>query len=372
MAYTQFHSLPHVNFQINRVFTYGEKACREKELWEAAGRISEFNIDAWYEVWRDLGQRAESEERFMHAAYYYRMAEFYMPDGRPEKQEAYARFRSCFYKAVEDEPIELFEAPYGGVVLPVMRLKAENEKDVIVIHGGYDSFMEEFFLESKKLMERGYTVVIFEGPGQGRTLREGLKMTPKWEKPTSTVLDYMNLDDVTLVGISLGGYLCLRAAAYEPRIKRVAAYDVIYDGLGGFTRHFPAEFRRMIEDGQADRVNEIIGEARKTSDLVDWAVAHGLFITGTETPFDYLSVLGEFHAGEISPLIKQDVLLLAGENDHLVPLEQFDMQKNALTNARSVHGRIFTAEEGGDQHCQVGNLDLAWDEITNWVDKIKG
>ena len=59
-----------------------------------------------------------------------------------------------------------------------------------------------------------------------------MKMTPDWEKCTSPVLDYFGLGDVTLIGVSLGGYLAARAAAFEPRIKRVVLYDIIYDFFG--------------------------------------------------------------------------------------------------------------------------------------------
>jgi pimeloyl-ACP methyl ester carboxylesterase len=52
-------------------------------------------------------------------------------------------------------------------------------------------------------------------------------MTPEWERPVSAVLDFLMLRAVTLVGISLGGYLALWAAAFEPRIQSVVAYDVV-------------------------------------------------------------------------------------------------------------------------------------------------
>ena len=368
MAYKQFVPLVNMNFQFNRVFTYGDAACREEELWEAAAKVKEFDFDTWHAEWNRLGRRAESEGRLMHAAYYHRLAEFFLPDHRPEKEETYKSFRSCFYRAVEGEDFERFEVPYGENSLPVMRLKAAEEKGIILLHGGYDSFMEEFYLESKKLPPQGYTVIIFEGPGQGRTLRDGLKMTSEWEKPVAAILDYFHLEGVTLVGISLGGYLALRAAAYEPRIARVVAYDVVWDALGCFTRHFPDEFRQMVLDGRKDEVNAAIEAARQTSDLVEWAVSHGMYINGSETPFDYLNTMSRFNTRELSPLIKQDVLVLAGENDHFIPVEYYDLQIKALTNARSVKGRMFTAAEGGDQHCQVGNLDLAWEEIIGWLD----
>ena len=58
---------------------------------------------------------------------------------------------------------------------------------------------------------------------------EKLPMTHEWEKPVAAVLDYIEAENVTLIGMSLGGYLALRAASLEPRIKRVIAYNVMPD-----------------------------------------------------------------------------------------------------------------------------------------------
>jgi hypothetical protein len=38
-----------------------------------------------------------------------------------------------------------------------------------------------------------------------------------------------------------------------------------------------------------------------------------------------------------------------------------------LVCARSVTARIFTAREGAEQHCQVGNSALARAEIVRWL-----
>jgi len=45
------------------------------------------------------------------------------------------------------------------------------------------------------------------------------------------VLDYFKLDHVTLAGLSMGGCLVMRAAAFEKRVDRVVAYDVYPDAL---------------------------------------------------------------------------------------------------------------------------------------------
>ena len=80
------------------------------------------------------------------------------------------------------------------------------------------------------LSKNNYEVVLFDGPGQGEAIyKHGRPFIIEWEKPVSAVLDYFELEDVTLLGASFGGWLVLRAAAFEKRVKRVIAYDVIYD-----------------------------------------------------------------------------------------------------------------------------------------------
>jgi len=47
-----------------------------------------------------------------------------------------------------------------------------------------------------------------------------------------------------------------------------------------------------------------------------------------------------------SELVKQDVLLFSGRNDHFVPFKMRDLQLKALTNARSVTDVVF--KKNGD------------------------
>ncbi len=69
-------------------------------------------------------------------------------------------------------------------------------------------------------------------------------------------------------------------------------------------------------------------------------------------------------------LITQDILLLAGQNDHYVPIKQFTDQILTLTNVHSLTARMFTSEETADNHCQIGNLGLAADVMLNWINQI--
>jgi alpha-beta hydrolase superfamily lysophospholipase len=75
--------------------------------------------------------------------------------------------------------------------------------------------MEELITTANYLFSDGFQVVLFEGPGQGAALRKNnLYMAHRWEEPVSAVLDFFNLDDVVLIGISLGGYPALQGGKY--------------------------------------------------------------------------------------------------------------------------------------------------------------
>ena len=102
MAYKQILPLPNLNFQMNRVLTHGEEACREEELLEIAPKLQDFDPMTWFEQWNMLAQRAESDGRLMHAAHYHRMSEFFLPAGKSEKDQAYNDFSRCFYAATQE------------------------------------------------------------------------------------------------------------------------------------------------------------------------------------------------------------------------------------------------------------------------------
>ena len=75
--------------------------------------------------------------------------------------------------------------------------------------------------------------------------------------------------------------------------------------------------------------------------------------------------LARFETAEASASIGQDVLLLAGSEDHYVPVQQWRDQIGKLSKARSITARLFTRSESAQNHCQVGNFGLALRTIVN-------
>lgn len=166
--------------------------------------------------------------------------------------------------------------------------------------------------------------------------------------------------------------MVLKAAAYEPRIKRAIAWDILFNGFDIWIGKLePAErvlLKFLFHLRAASIINALIGQAMKKSMVVDWGIRQSMYILGAKTPYEYLHSLQTSYPDDFFPLIKQDVLLLAGSEDFGIPLDQFYRQIEALKNVRSLTARLFTRAEQAQNHCQVGNLELALDVIMNWIE----
>jgi len=223
----------------------------------------------------------------------------------------------------------------------------------------------------------GFDVVFFDGPGQGATLEDShIPMTHEWEKPVKSILDYFHLDNVTLIGVSLGGCLVMRAAAYDKRVKRVVADDVCTDFFETLLRQFPAKSRKLVaflvkrkNALHAAVINSFIRKLCKKSLMLEWGVAQGMHVMGTNTPYEFLRKCTLFSTLDVSSLVTQDVLLMCGQEDHYIPLRQFYEQQRGLTKVRSLTARLFTKYETAQNHCQLGNVGLSVEVIVDWAER---
>jgi len=362
VGYHNFHEDKHINYQLNRWYSLGYFEFEKTS--EIGQQITGFSD--WKEVLGSCGEQATLDGNLLEAAFYYRAAEFFTLPSDPDKDELYNRFTARFYAAVQGDYFKKVSIPYEDTFLPALHFKPEEPKGVIVLHGGLDSFMEEYYSIAVYLKGAGYEIILFEGPGQGAALRkQNLHMTYQWEKPVGAVLDHFQIYNVTLIGISLGGFLAPRAAAFEPRITRVVAYDVyIYDHRGGFFQRLLYKLIRRTPS----LYNRLLNSLTRKDFTANHIVNQWMFVCGVDTPFDWAIELGHYSVAEIVKFVKQDVLLLAGKEDHIIPVKEYYNYLMGLTNAESVSGRIFTRDEQAQNHCQIGNVKLALDFIIEWIE----
>lgn len=362
----RFHRIPFFDYQLNRL--YGEGYARADELRAAAAAIRDTH-DCVRELLA-LADRAGAEGRLANAAFYVRGAEFFVPPRSPDKRAVYLRFLELFGRAFADAGLERSEVPYRGGVLPATHLRARSQptRGSVLIFGGFDSLIEEFVAIWWLLAEAGFDVIAFEGPGQGgaRCLH-GHVFDHDWERPVGAVLDHYGLARAALIGLSMGGYWALRAAAHEPRIDRVVAWPPVYDWLAPFPRVVARLVHAMCRRRGFMRWS--IALRMRLAPILRHVVAQTLYLQGESD--DLADVPGWFLGMNATHLqserVRQGVLLTAGEADDFQPVRLMRLQARALVNAASVTTRVFTRAEQAGRHCQIDNLGLATRVVAQWL-----
>ncbi|WP_214324266.1 alpha/beta hydrolase family protein [Nonomuraea sediminis] len=354
------------------------------EVVTTAQRITEGDYDSWHDEWLATADRVAGEvglldrigarDAWLRASNYYRSAEFFLhgDPSDPRIDAAYARQVACFRKYAEMTGIEPVEIPYEDTALPGYLYRGTNGATV-VMHNGFDGSAEEMhFFGAAALHERGYNVLTFDGPGQPGAMRRGLHFRPDWEQVVTPVLDfllglpYVDPEKVALLGASMGGLLAPRAAAFEPRVKALIAFDGVYDMGALVTEHFGGDreaARQALKDPAADG---FIREMMAQNPIVRWAVTHGTWATGT-TPSGYMLAMLDYHLGDgIAERIACPTLVCCAPDDF-----SFQGQPEALFEHLTCDKTMieFSAAEGGDAHCQLGAQRLAMARIAAWLER---
>ncbi|WP_329327614.1 alpha/beta hydrolase family protein [Streptomyces mirabilis] len=270
------------------------------EVIATASRVTSGDYESWHDAWLSTAERLEAEARGSHpvsardgllrASSYYRAAEFFL-HGHPEDpriDHAYERGVSCFRDAIAHFPgVTPVEIPYEDTVLHgyFYRAAGEGPRPAVVMHNGFDGAAEELhFSGALGGQERGYHVLTFDGPGQPAAIhRDGPTFRPDWENVVGPVLDFLTRDPgvdparIALLGVSLGGYLAPRAAAYEPRLAAVVALDGVFDAVSALTAHLPLPHEEAVRRAAAEHDEEmdrLIADARARSPILRWAFDH--------------------------------------------------------------------------------------------------
>ena len=370
-----FFSNPTFHFETLRNAGYILSNCADLgEILETVKVIAEGDAQSWYTAWEATADRvlalAERTQdplskggAYMRACTYQRMSEFLLPPDDRKRPKSFGKVRSYFITGldilgVRYEPITV---PFGKGSLRAIYYpgpQGAEAKPLLMFGGGFDSILEEYYPNfAEAALKRGYAVLTYEGPGQGEALRKhGLTYTPEWEKPVKAVLDeflhtHSEPSKIVLIGMSMGGYFAPRAAAFEERIDGVVAYDTCYD--------FGEVAGRVIAAAENPEALKNIG--------VSWAYNNARWTMGTKTIDDTVKECAAYSLAPVADRIRQDVLMLAGTEDHFIPFHQTADFEKALVNARSVATRIFDGPSGGAGHCQPGALTLYHAAVFDWL-----
>lgn len=366
IGFHKFHKSKFLNYQLNRWYSLGY--ARLEDIQQIGNQITSF--DDYIHAFKMASDRAKEEGRLKNAATYLRACEFLISPDDERKIPYYLEFIELFDLAFQEDKFERHKIPFNGSFLSAIKIPSKSgvTKGTIIGIPGFDAFIEEFYAIWDYFADQGYDVIAFEGPGQGASRRVYHQyFDHDYEQPTRSVLDYFQLNDVTALGVSMGGYWIIRAAAYEKRITRVIAMPPLYDWLA-LTNRFNGWLAKWFLKYR--NLTNLMVKLKMNVGTLKHTVNNALFIINKTEPYDAVEWMLGMNKDHISSqLIDQDVLLLTGENDAFQPPILLQKQKMALVNAKSVNTRIFTKAEQADQHCQIGNVQIVLDEMSSWVEK---
>jgi 2,6-dihydroxypseudooxynicotine hydrolase len=267
------------------------------------GRIERWEdwLDAWTAVAEEhlelaadaeaAGRGRSAGEAYLHGAVCLHFGKFVWVLDAAAHRAATERSIAAMAKAHSflDPTAERVEAWLDGGALAanLRRPASEPRPPLVILIPGLDSTKEEFFHWESAFLTRGMATLSMDGPGQGEA---GFKLTIRhdYDVAVALMLDALgaradlDLDRVGTAGVSLGGYYAPRAAAFEPRIRAVAAisgpynFGEVWDDLPPLTR---AAF--TVKSGAHDE-----REGRERAHALDLAgVLHAvtqpaLFVTG--------------------------------------------------------------------------------------------
>ncbi|WP_445667417.1 alpha/beta hydrolase family protein [Paenibacillus sp. FSL H8-0034] len=326
------------------------------------------------------GQRISAREAYLRASNYYRTAEFFLHGNvhDPRILTTWENSRMTFWQAAQlmDTPVEQINIPYEGTFLTGYFYKVDHSnkpRPTLIIHGGYDSTGEELYLGgAAAAIQRGYNCLTFEGPGQGSAIRlQQLPFRPDWEHVVTPVVDYactrseIDPNRIALMGISFGGYLAPRAAAYEHRLAACIAND------GLFTFRFSEMGKPFMEanekkDPLPQDFEDVIIKIMNQHSGIRWAIENGMFTFQASTLMELVQKTEPYSLAGIAEQIICPTLICEAEADHFFagqPQRLYD----ALTCPKTY--MKFTAEDGAEEHCHFGALLLFNYRLFEWLDQ---
>lgn len=336
------------------------------ELFLAASRMTPGDLDSWHEELLKVSdnnmRRGDAEEVkghirtaqncWLRAADMYRSAEFWLTHDDPRRLATFEKCEQATHKFLHYcvPKGEVVHVPYEGKHLFAYFIRAPYHtprQPVLIAFGGLDSFKDElWFMVGRGALQRGISVLLVDGPGQGGTLRRfGTPTRYDYEVPVGACIDWLgtrsdvDMSRLAVSGSSLGGYYAARAGAKEPRLAAAIAHGAQWD-VGA----------RMLE-----------------RDDDHMLARHLRWVFGCKSMKEVWEVSKPFKLEGALDSMKCPFLICHGGHDVLgvqTAKIVYDYAKKVGVNATL---RFVTEEETGADHCQHDNPTIGQEIMLDWL-----
>jgi dienelactone hydrolase len=255
------------------------------------------------------GHSIAARECYFIAALLYGSAQWPIFENTRENLALNERKVSCYSKFIQyaDHEIRKVEVPFGGSgkslpgYLHLPSNRASGRIPAVWAISGMDSFKElSCALYGDKLLERGIAVLALEGPGQGECNVRDIHVTAtNWLQAGPAVLSWIRSqseidpDRVALSGTSMGSFWGTQIASVDDRLKCAVVRSVCHEpGL-----------------------NTLFNMASPTFKL------RFMYMSGFREEGEFDKFAQTISLKGVGETVKCPYLALAGEDDHLSPIE---------------------------------------------------
>lgn len=353
-----------------------EKMCGP--LQDAAKHPDDIGTRAFRETWvmmanqlcdlaaedEEHGRLFSASEKYKRASSYLITAERLQAHDAPGRLALYQRELDLFLRGTQlgHENVERVEVPYEDTHISGLYVRAEGGRGrapLLVQVNGLDSTKEMQYLVGLPgwLAKRGVSSLIIDQPGTGEALRLH-HLTARYDSEhwASKVIDWLETRDdvdpkrIGCEGVSLGGYYCPRAVAFEPRFACGVVWGANHDWRD-------VQKRRLEKEGDFP---------------VPHYWAHVCWVWGAKDLDEFMRIAENIHLDGVVERIKVPFLVTHGERDSQIPLRWAYRTYEQLVNSPKRELRIFTEREGGAQHASFDNSINAGHYIADWVAETLG
>ena len=94
---------------------------------------------------------------------------------------------------------------------------------------------------------------------------------------------------------------------------------------------------------------------------------HMHWVFGTSSREELLEITSKMSLDVALTNIRCPILIMHGEKDRQIPLRIAEKKIEGEINSPRAELKVFREEDGGVEHCQVDNCNLAIEYMTDWV-----
>lgn len=310
------------------------------------------------------GRQVSAGDKLGRAATYLLSAERLQAHDAPGRLALYRRFLDTFAEGLmlARENCTRVEIPYDGKHLSALFVPAEGvsgPQPVLVQVNGLDSTKEMKYRVGLPawLAKRGVASLIVDQPGTGEALRlHGMVARFDSEHWASPIVDWLetrpDIDPrrIGMEGVSLGGYYCPRAVAFEPRFACGVIWGANHDWRD-------VQKRRLEREGDFP---------------VPHYWNHVRWVWGARDMDHFMQIAEQVHLDGVLDRIRVPFLVTHGEKDSQIPLKWAHRTYEGLVNSPRREIKVFTDRTGGVQHSSFDNSANAGAFIADWVAEALG